>query len=194
MSRLANIVASFFLQAPMDDGSVLDVGVGAGTFGLTLSAVRRVNKPYLVGLDVYAPYLKMVPMNIYDDVVQGDASKLPFRDKAFSSVVSIAVLEHLEKKAAESMLDEMERVAKSLVAIMTSWGSIPKHGDENPWQEHRSAWHVSDFKHRGYKVRFLPDFSKPIWTLVPFVLTYIFGLNAKLLLAFKYLKKPDPLG
>jgi len=35
-------------------------------------------------------------------------------------------------------------------------------------------------------MRFLPDFGDPKWILFPFVVTYIFGVNAKLLMAFKY--------
>jgi hypothetical protein len=101
-------------------------------------------------------------------------------------VVSIAVIEHLEKESGVQMLREMERVAKRLTVIMTSRGFIPKNADDNPYQMHRSGWNSKDFKSRGYKMRFLPDFGDPKWILFPFVVTYIFGVNAKLLMAFKY--------
>jgi hypothetical protein len=45
------------------------------------------------------------------------------------------------------------------------------------------------FKYRGYKVRFLPDFGDIKWVIFPFVITYVFGLNAKLLMAFKHKTK-----
>jgi ubiquinone/menaquinone biosynthesis C-methylase UbiE len=186
MSRLSNIVASFFAQARMDDGAILDVGCGAGTFGIVLTAVRRTNKPFLVGCDVYEPYLHMLPPNIYDGVVQASGTHLPFRDRCFNNVVSIAVIEHLEKESGVQMLREMERVARRLTVIMTSRGFIPKNADINPYQMHRSGWNSKDFKSRGYKMRFLPDFGDPKWILFPFVVTYIFGVNAKLLMAFKY--------
>jgi ubiquinone/menaquinone biosynthesis C-methylase UbiE len=97
MSRLSNIVASFFAQARINDGAILDVGCGTGTFGNVLTAVRRTKKPFLVGCDIYKPYLRMLSPNIYDGVVQASATHLPFKDRSFNNVVSIAVIEHLEK-------------------------------------------------------------------------------------------------
>jgi cyclopropane fatty-acyl-phospholipid synthase-like methyltransferase len=151
---LSNIVASFFAQAKMDDGAILDVGCGAGTFGIVLTAVRRTNKPFLVGYDVYEPYLRMLPPNIYDGVVQASGTHLPFRDRCFNNVVSIAVIEHLEKESGVQMLREMERVAKRLTVIMTSRGFIPKNADDNPYQMHRSGWNSKDFKSRGIRCVF----------------------------------------
>jgi ubiquinone/menaquinone biosynthesis C-methylase UbiE len=182
-------VASFFAQARMDDGAILDVGCGTGTFGIVLTAVRRTKKPFLVGCDIYEPYLRMLPPNIYDGVVQASATHLPFRDRSFNNVVSIAVIEHLEKENGVRMLEEMERVAKKLIVIMTAKGFIPKTADDNPFQTHRSGWSSKDFKYRGYKVRFLPDFGDIKWVIFPFVITYVFGLNAKLLMAFKHKTK-----
>jgi ubiquinone/menaquinone biosynthesis C-methylase UbiE len=54
----------------------------------------------------------MLPPNIYDGVVQVSATHLPFRDRSFNNVVSIAVIEHLEKENGVRMLEEMEHVAK----------------------------------------------------------------------------------
>jgi hypothetical protein len=139
-----------------------------------------------VGCDVYEPYLPMLPPNIYDVVVQASGTHLPFRDRCFNNVVSIAVIEHLEKESGVQMLREIKRVAKRLTVIMTSRGFIPKNADDNPYQMHCSGWNSKDFKSRGDKMRFLPDFGDPKWILFPFVVTYIFGVNAKLLMAFKY--------
>ena len=186
MSRLSNIIASFFAQARMDDEATLDVGCGTGTFGIVLTAVRRTNKPYLVGIDLYEPYLFMIPANIYDAIVQACATHLPFRSKCFNNVVSIAVIEHLEKYNGYKMIEEMERVAKKLVVIMTSKGFIPKNADDNPFQRHRSGWDSKEFRRRNYNVRFLPDFGDIKWVLFPFILIHRLGLNAKLIMAYKH--------
>lgn len=187
MSRVSNILASFLIQARMGEGRVLDVGCGTGTFGMVLAAVRRTHKPYLVGVDIHFPYLLMTPHNIYDDLVQASASKLPFREKSFDYSTSIAVIEHLDKEKGYQMIEEMERVTKKFVGIMTTKGYIPKPTDEdNPYQQHLSAWYEKDFKSRGYKVRFLPDFRAIQWMFIPFFLTYLLGIRAKLIIALKY--------
>jgi ubiquinone/menaquinone biosynthesis C-methylase UbiE len=82
----------------MDDEAILDVGCGTGTFSIVLTAVRRTKKPFLVGCNFCKPYLRMLPPNIYDGVVQATATHLPFRDRSFNNEVSIAVIEHLDKR------------------------------------------------------------------------------------------------
>jgi len=92
----------------MDDGAILDVGYGTGTFSIVLTAVRRTKKPFLVGCDFCKPYLRMLHPNIYDGVVQATATHLPFRDRSFNNEVSIAVIEHLVKENDVRMLEGNE--------------------------------------------------------------------------------------
>jgi ubiquinone/menaquinone biosynthesis C-methylase UbiE len=90
----------------MDDGAILDVECRTGTFSIVLTAVRRTKKPFLVGCDIYEPYLRTLPPNICDGVVQATATHLPFRDRSFNNEVSIVVIEHLEKENGVRMLED----------------------------------------------------------------------------------------
>lgn len=78
---------------------------------------------------------------------------------------------------------------QKIIVIMTTKGFIPKTADDNPFQTHRSEWNNKEFMYRGYEVRFLPDFGDIKWVIFPFVIIYVFGLNAKLLMAVKHKTK-----
>jgi ubiquinone/menaquinone biosynthesis C-methylase UbiE len=70
---------------------VLDLGCGSGQFA-TAAAVE----PLDVGVDVSPRQIRRARRSgMYRHVVCADARCLPFRDHAFSSVVSISVFEHI---------------------------------------------------------------------------------------------------
>jgi dolichol-phosphate mannosyltransferase len=80
-------------------GRSLDVGCGA-------SQIIR-SRPAMVGLDVNAAKLRYLRLtNPY--LAQGSAFCLPFRDAAFSTLVSSEVIEHVPKSVA--LFAEMNRV------------------------------------------------------------------------------------
>jgi hypothetical protein len=59
--------------------------------------IRWLNAPTLIGCDIFAPYLEVIPNCVYDDLVCCDIAYLPFRDKVFSGVVAVEVIKHLDK-------------------------------------------------------------------------------------------------
>jgi demethylmenaquinone methyltransferase/2-methoxy-6-polyprenyl-1,4-benzoquinol methylase len=82
-------------------GRVLDVGCGTG---IVTKYIKNV-----VGLDNSKEMLKF-----YDgEKVFGDAHELPFQDKSFDTVLSLTVLQDLEKPL--KALKEMKRVGKKVV-------------------------------------------------------------------------------
>jgi SAM-dependent methyltransferase len=182
-----NVIAAAFLSARMPkEGLILDAGCGTGLFGVVFKAMRRLNAPTLIGCDIFAPYLKAIPNGIYDDLVCCDIAHLPFRDKAFSGVVAVEVIEHLDKIRGARALKEFERVSCRIIGLSTPKGyQMRSCEDGNPCQSHLSGWNVNEFKRLGFKVRFLPDMSSKLWIFVPFVLTYLTGLWAKTIICFK---------
>jgi ubiquinone/menaquinone biosynthesis C-methylase UbiE len=168
---------------------VLDAGCGTGPFGVVLKAMRRFNTPVLIGCDIFAPYLESIPKGVYDDLICCDIAYLPFRDKVFSGVASIEVIEHLNKMSALQALKEFERVTRSIIVLTTPKGYYMKTpADGNPYQTHLSGWNAGEFRKLGFKVRFLPDMSNKLWMFIPFALTYSTGIMAKTLICFKKIR------
>jgi SAM-dependent methyltransferase len=182
-----NVIAASFLSARMPiEGRVLDAGCGAGLFGVVFKGMRRLNAPTLIGCDVFAPYLEAIPNGVYDDLVCCDIAHLPFRDKVFSGVVAVEVIEHLDKLKGARALKEFERVSCCVIGLSTPRGyHIRSDEDGNPFQTHLGGWNANEFRRLGFKVRFLPDMSSKLWVFVPFVLTYLTGLWAKTIICFK---------
>jgi ubiquinone/menaquinone biosynthesis C-methylase UbiE len=151
-----NEVEPYILRYIEKNNKVLDVGVGFGKNGYM---IRVFNNPcYFVGSDIFRPYLKIVKYHrVYDDVVLHDAAVLPFKSDAFDACLASEVIEHLDKKAGVNFLNEIERVARKRVIIITPNKAEIREGaltpvGFNPWEAHKSSWAVCDFTRRGYKV------------------------------------------
>lgn len=155
------------LVLPMLSGyTVLDVGCGRGKWGYLIRVQwwctkdgKVENEPdYLVGVDVYLPFLETVKRHqVYDDVVLCDASRLPFRDHSFDSVLASDILEHLPKEKGRSLLLNIDRVGRRTMVITTPHfvrkrpGHLCPEG-YNPYEAHLSKWGIKELRSLGYRV------------------------------------------
>jgi len=98
----------FWLLGPNDDEApMLVCGCGVGITCKALSD-KGIN---VVGLDINRLGIKVASSNIPDvHFVVGDATKLPFKDKAFSKTICSAVLEHI--KDDRRAILEIQRILK----------------------------------------------------------------------------------
>ena len=151
--RLAPLVKAFSVTWLLhnelkESRTMLDLGCGKGP-GLT----SMIMDGYKVGLDLYLPYL-MDAKHHFDDVIRGDIRYLPFKLKSFDVVVLMEVIEHLNKRNGEKLLDELVRLARRKIIITTPNGFFAKLHLENgnPLQAHLSGWNIEDFLTRGYRV------------------------------------------
>lgn len=98
----ANAVRIILREKPE---SVLDVGGGYGYI------VRRLN---LFGVESYCAEVSKYCMSkrVTENFVLCSATNLPFKDKAFDLVVSIAVMEHIPEKNVDDVIKEMVRVGR----------------------------------------------------------------------------------
>lgn len=131
--------------------NVLDVGCGTGSLMLALNRDKR-NK--VTGVDIFQPsVLQCRRLGVYSKVIKQDIRKLNFPEKSFDIVLSTHVIEHLTKKEGISLMEQLEKIAKKKVVIVTPVGFFEQHEhDNNPYQEHHSGWEAKDFLQRGYKV------------------------------------------
>jgi ubiquinone/menaquinone biosynthesis C-methylase UbiE len=90
---------------------VLEVGAGPGA----ATGALRLRAPHVVSLEYSHAFCVKLHSEFADesDVVQGDASTLPFASQVFSAVVAVLVLHHLRSGAAQDRaLAEIFRVLR----------------------------------------------------------------------------------
>lgn len=98
------VESRFYAQAGEIENPVLDMGCGDGHF-----AMVTFDQSFAVGIDPDARSIAEARVrNKHILLIQGDATKLPFADGEFASVVSNCVLEHIPD--LDGVLREVNRV------------------------------------------------------------------------------------
>ena len=130
-----------------------DFACGFGKQGRQIRSFCSPN--YLVGLDIWKPYLLEVKQNkIYDDLVLADITNLPFKNKSVDVSCACEVIEHLYHSDCEKFLASLENISKEKVIISTPNYEYKQgivRGNIN--EKHVSVWKDSYFKRNGYKVK-----------------------------------------
>ncbi|HEX8770337.1 MAG TPA: methyltransferase domain-containing protein [Acidimicrobiales bacterium] len=132
--------------------SLLDVGCGSN------SPMRAAfaHIPFTVGVDAHEESIRRSRMaGIHTDYGCMDILDIAdhFGPASFDVVAALDVVEHLERDDGDRLLDALETVARRLVVVFTPNGFLAQPALEgNPWQVHKSGWHVADFEARGYEV------------------------------------------
>jgi len=134
-----------FLPADLDNRVILDVGCGFGDWGFFIRT-RKSGVPYLIGLDIWRPYLeKVCLLKVYDDLIQVKLPQIPLKEKSVDISLACEILEHLPKSDGYELLRELERVTREMV-VASAPLNLPQgeiHG--NPFQKHISEWLPKDF-------------------------------------------------
>jgi ubiquinone/menaquinone biosynthesis C-methylase UbiE len=143
-------------EIPKNIDSLLDVGCGRGIVGALTRIYRNPKK--LVGIDVFPDNIDFCKRYImYDELHLLDLRQtpLPFQNREFDVATCIETIEHLPKNRGKKLLNELHRVADTvIVSTPSSFFKQPKsHVERNSFQKHVSHWTVEDFKKSGYKVR-----------------------------------------
>lgn len=137
--------ASFtaFLQEallPQPGERVLDVGCGAGTAELILSALQP-GGAHFVGIDLVRARLRdarraMREQGVVAELAAADAARLPFAAESFDAAFAVAVLQHVPKPRA--VIDNLCRVLRPGGRLVLAepdnaaryWFSEPASGHE----------------------------------------------------------------
>lgn len=130
-------------------GKVLDIGCAAGQTTLTLKRER----PDLVfwGIDPMKEAIKIAQKTCPEvEFKVAPAEKLPFRDKFFDAVISIAVWEHIEdpQKAATEAYRVLKPGGVFFTITPQEKSKTTLHGLLG-----RRIWHLSQ-RYQGHKVQF----------------------------------------
>lgn len=138
---------------PLEGQSLLDVGCGRGIVGALCRIYRAYSRQ--VGLDIYGPYLEFCGRyRFYDELLEWNLEQLPlpFRGGEFDVATAVEVIEHLDKTKGIALLEELSRVARTVIVTTPNRFFVQRAYDGNEWQQHRSRWSASDFKKIGYRV------------------------------------------
>ena len=193
---------------PLVDGcKLLDVACGKGKWGFLLNVdfwytysgrpLKKKQLEYSVGVDIYLPYLRFAKRHrAYDEVVLCDGLHLPFCAKVFEVSLAAEMLEHLQKKEAAMLLQEIERVSSKSTII-----TVPRQPlgilsqdkkDKNVHEKHRSKWSSRELAAFGYTSigrSFLFEKWVNIISFLFPILTGIFPQTPSCFIAKKRLKK-----
>src|SRR5947208_2776351 len=139
---------------PDDANRVVDIGCGQGIGG-ALSRIYR-NPVKLVGLDAFRPYLDSLrQLTMYSDLIRIDLSRtprLPFRRNSFDVGLALEVIEHLPMKEGKALLSDLKETCSRVIVSTPNEFFDQDTYDQNPFQSHRSFWHVRDFESIGFEV------------------------------------------
>ncbi|MCW4007341.1 MAG: class I SAM-dependent methyltransferase [Candidatus Bathyarchaeota archaeon] len=125
--------------------SFLDIGCGFGLWGHQIRAYS--NPSYLVGIDVWKPYLlKIKYKKIYDDLILADAINLPFKVKSINIILACEIIEHLPKYNGKIFLEALEKISTDKIIVSTpNFRYLQNELRKNPFEKHISFWKYLDF-------------------------------------------------
>lgn len=134
---------------------VLDLGVGTGRFALPL----QIRGQEIVGIDISGRMLEKARAKGLQDLVRGDACRLPFRDKAFGVAMSVHLL-HL--------ISEWKCALKEIVRVTSDrYVSLASYREDSPAEEMRRCYEERckelgyEVRHPGLRERELRDLVRP---------------------------------
>ncbi len=123
--QISNPFLNKYILPEIEGESVLDVGSGIGYYGYLCKYAfykTKAEKPFSKIDAIEADpetVLQLKQMQIYNDIHQISAVKLPFEDNSYDTVLSIECLEHFYAEDLEIAFRELYRVCNKKLIIST---------------------------------------------------------------------------
>lgn len=133
-------------------GAVIDLGCGKSSPIKFFSNELK----YSLGIDKHLVSVEdSIKAKIHTEYVVSDILEAcrNVADNSFDCALALDIIEHLEKRNGEALLNEMARIAKKRVIIYTPNGFLRQAAFENnEAQKHLSGWNAKEMKDLGFKV------------------------------------------
>lgn len=132
--------------------SVLDLGCGAHSpIGRFRHKLR-----FIVGVDRFESSIEQSrDTGLHHEYRNMDVLEIGnhFEPNSFDCVVALDLIEHFTKEDGFRLILLMESIARKKIIIFTPNGFQPQQPfEDNPWQLHRSGWHVEEMQDMGFRV------------------------------------------
>ncbi|MFH2021704.1 MAG: class I SAM-dependent methyltransferase [Patescibacteria group bacterium] len=131
--------------------TLLDLGCGDGS---QVQFLPRTIK--CTGVEAHAPSLKISKNNnIHNNYVAIDVRNIQsvFKPKSFDCVLAIDLIEHLTKREALVLLQQMEIIASKIIMLQTPSGFLTQHEYKgNQLQKHKCGFTHTELQSLGYTV------------------------------------------
>ena len=116
-------------RAKLVNAKILEIG--SGSLGITPYLKREIDG---VDIDFSGPQTNLV------NKINGSATNLPFRKNSYDVVISVDVLEHLQKEDRELAIYQMLKVAKMLAIIVVPTGKLSEEQDKSLYKHYQKVF------------------------------------------------------
>jgi hypothetical protein len=172
LSERCNITPVANLLVQGDPKSVLDVGVGFGTYGFIARAFldvwrgRMFKKDWKIkidGIEFYKEFENPIYTFCYDKVFYGNVIETLPKLGKYDTIIFMHVLEHVEKFRAIKILEEAHKHANKRIIIGTPKRFF-KTGYENwPAEQHRCHFTPAELRGLHFEIKTDRDLGILAW-------------------------------
>ena len=147
--------------------SVLDVGIGFGKYGFLCREYTDIHhgnyfkwKTRIDGIEGFKKYVTNVQRCIYDNIYIGDAVDVIKSLGVYDLIISVDMLEHLEKEKGKMLLKDIKKHCRTSIISLPMYPS-KQHGGKfkNKFGPHRAVWREEELSEFG-KVTKIKDYNK----------------------------------
>jgi hypothetical protein len=138
--------------------SILDVGSGFGRWGFLCRChmgtgesltIKPDQKLRIDAVEAFMDNISPLYESVYNSTFKGDARSIVPGLGEYDVIICSHMIEHLEKKEAQNLIDCMLKRARIALVLCLPFGVWPQDAVfGNEYETHRSTWDASDFKGR----------------------------------------------